>query len=76
MPLVHVDSSAYENAQGVHFPMLHGNSIVRVVVTRAAILGGGRPPADGRYLARFEAAREFFETIASEKFNFDGRRRS
>ena len=69
MPLVHVDSSTYENAKGVHFPMLHGNSTVRVVITRAAIQGGGRPPADGRYLAHFEVAREFFEIVASEKFD-------
>jgi hypothetical protein len=69
MPLTHVNSSGYENEQGVHFPMVHNNTIVRVVVTRKAIRGGGRPPEDGRYLADFEAAREFFEMLAREKFD-------
>jgi hypothetical protein len=69
MPLTHVNSSGYENEQGMHFPMMHNNTIVRVVVTRAAIQGGGRPPEDGRYLARFEAAREFFEMLARELFD-------
>jgi hypothetical protein len=69
MPLAHVNSSGYENEHGVHFPMLHGHTIIRILATRAAIQGGSPPPQDGRYLARFEAAREFFEILAREQFD-------
>jgi hypothetical protein len=69
--LTHVGSSAYENEQGVHFPMMNGNMSVRVLVARSALQGEGRPPADGIYLRRFEAARAFFEILAREKFDPD-----
>jgi hypothetical protein len=69
LTLAHVNSSAYENEQGVHFPMMHNHTIVRILAIRAAIQGSGRAPADGRYLARFDAAREFFELLAREKFD-------
>jgi hypothetical protein len=74
LPLNHVNRPGYENAQGVHFAMRHNDTTVRVLVTRAAILGGGKPPMDGAYLASFEARREFFESLASEKFDSDGPR--
>jgi hypothetical protein len=69
--LTHVDSPGYENEQGVHFAMMNGDLTVRVLVTRAALQGEGRPPADGVYLRRFEAARVFFELLANEKFDLD-----
>jgi hypothetical protein len=67
LTLAHVNSSGYENEQGVHFPMLRGHTIIRILATRAAI--HSPPPQDGRYLARFEAAREFFEMLAREQFD-------
>jgi hypothetical protein len=69
LTLAHVNSSGYENEQGVHFAMMHNHTIVRILATRTAIQGSGRMPEDGSYLGRFEAAREFFESLAKEKFD-------
>jgi hypothetical protein len=69
LALAHVNSSGYENEQGVHFAMMHNHTIVRILAIRAATQGSGRAPEDGRYLARFDAAREFFEMLAREKFD-------
>ena|ERR1700683_1249554 len=68
-PLSRVGGQGYENEQGVHFAMKHRDSIVRVLVARAAIYGAAPPPGEGGYLGRFEAAREFFESLAKEKFD-------
>ncbi len=70
MPLDHVDRPGYENKQGVHFPMIHNDTIVRVLVTREVLQGVESLPAeDGDYIARFEAHRKELETIASDKFD-------
>jgi Protein of unknown function (DUF1488) len=71
MPLDHVDRPGYEDKQGVHFPMMHNVTSVRVLVTRKAIQGASPSPEDGDYLARFEANRELFEIIARDKFEPD-----
>jgi hypothetical protein len=69
MPLIHIDRPGFEDEDGVHFPMQCKDTIVQVLVTHAAIQGGGRPRKDGGYVPRFEAAREFFEILASKIFD-------
>ena len=70
MPLAHVDRPGHENALGVHFPMRRGAAIVRVVVARRILEDMKSAPAgDDGYLARFEAFRNEFEAIASDKFD-------
>jgi hypothetical protein len=73
MPLAHVDRPGHENALGVHFPMRHDATTVRVVVIRRVLQDMKSAPLDGEgYMARFEAFRKEFEAIASDKFD-DGR---
>ncbi len=70
MPLAHVDRPGYENAQGVHFPMRRGDTIVRVLVARRVLETIERAPVQGdSYIARFEVFRREFESIASDKFD-------
>ena len=73
VPLSHVDRPAYENMQGVIFPMIHDCTPVRVLVTHEALQILERsPPEASEFMGRFEANRAALETIASEKFD-DGR---
>jgi hypothetical protein len=70
MPLGHVDRPGYENKQGVHFPMTHADTIIRILVSRDVLRGAeSAPPEDGGDMARFEAHRMEFEAIASDKFD-------
>jgi uncharacterized protein DUF1488 len=70
MPLAHIDRPGHENALGVHFPMRHDDTTVRVVVVRRVLQDmKNSAPEDEGYLARFEAFRREFEAIASDKFD-------
>ena len=70
VPLDHVDRPGYENRQGVHFPMMHNDTIIRILVTREVLQGvASSLPGDGSDIARFEAHRKEFEAIASDKFD-------
>ena len=69
MPLSHIDRPGYETAQGVHFPMMHSDRTVRVLVPRdvlQSIQSFSREGGD--CLSRFEAHRKEFEAVASDKF--------
>jgi hypothetical protein len=69
MPLAHFNSHGYEDQQGVHFPMMHNNTIIRILVTREVLQGlKGSAPEEGNYMASFEAHRKEFEAIATNKF--------
>ncbi len=69
MPLDHSNSAGYENERGVHFPMMHNNTIIRILATREVLQGlKSSTPEEGSYMARFEAHRKEFEAIASNKF--------
>jgi Protein of unknown function (DUF1488) len=70
MPLAHVDRPGHENALGVHFPMRHDSTTVRVVVVRRVLQDMKSSPVDEEgHIARFEAFRKEFEAIASDKFD-------
>ncbi len=70
MPLDHVDRPGYENKQGVHFPMMHSDTIIRILVTHEVLHGvESSLPEEGSDMARFEAHRSEFEAIASDKFD-------
>ena len=70
MPLNHVDRLGFENALGVHFPMTHEHTTVRVLVVRRVLQDlKNRTVDDDDYLGRFESFRKEFEAIASDKFD-------
>jgi Protein of unknown function (DUF1488) len=70
MPLAHVDRPGHENALGVHFPMRHDSTTVRVVVARRVLQDMKSSPLDAAgHIGRFEAFRKEFEAIASDKFD-------
>jgi hypothetical protein len=68
MSLDHIALPGFEDGRGVHFPMMNGNTPVRVFVSRAALRGEGAPLADGQYMTRFKAFRDVYEAVARAKF--------
>jgi Protein of unknown function (DUF1488) len=64
MALNSIVRPGHVNMQGVHFAMLDGNTSIRILVTRAALQGEGSPLQERAYLARFEAYRDVYETVA------------
>ena len=70
MPLNRVSRPGIENRQGVHFPMMHNDISVRVVVTREVLQSiAGTATPQTSYMAKFEFYRREFEAIASDKFD-------
>jgi hypothetical protein len=67
MSLDHIALPGFEDGRGVHFPMMNGNTPVRVFVSRAALRGEGAPLADGQYMTRFKAFRDVYEAVARAK---------
>jgi hypothetical protein len=68
MPLDHIALPGFEDARGVHFPMMNGNAPVRVFVPRSALQGEGAQLAEGQYMVRFRAFRDVYEAVARAKF--------
>jgi hypothetical protein len=70
MPLRSLNRPGFENIQGVHFPMTHDETTVRVLVTHEVLQAiDGSPHEQGGHIARFEAYRREFEAIASAKYD-------
>jgi hypothetical protein len=68
MPLDHITLPGFEDGRGVHFPMMNGNTHIRVFVPRAALQSEGAALAEGQYMGRFKAFRDVYEAVAREKF--------
>jgi hypothetical protein len=69
MALDPVNLPGLEDDRGVHFAMRNGSRSVRVLVTREALQGEGKPLTAGEYIARFKTFRDVYEAIAKEKFD-------
>src|SRR5215475_663303 len=68
MSLSSVGNPAWETIRGVRFSMLHGSTLVAVLVTHAALHDIERaPPGVGRYLACFNKHRDAIEEVANVK---------
>jgi len=68
MSLASVGNPAWETIRGVRFSMLHGPTLVTVVVTRAALLEIDIVSPDvGGQLACFQSHRHRFERVANTK---------
>ena len=68
MSLSSVGNPAWETIRGVRFSMLHGSTLVSVLVTHAALDDIERaPPGVGRYLACFNKHRDAIEEVANVK---------
>lgn len=68
MSLSSVANPAWETIRGVKFAMLHGSTLVAVMVTHAALDDIELPaPGAGGHLACFNKHRDAFERVASAK---------
>jgi uncharacterized protein DUF1488 len=68
MSLSSVGNPAWETIRGVRFAMLHGSTLVAVLVTHAALDDIERArPGVGRYLACFNKHRDAIEQVANVK---------
>ena len=68
MPLEHIALPGIEDGRGVHFPMMNGNTPVRVFLPRVTLQGEGAALGEGQYMARVDAFRDVYEAVARTKF--------
>ena len=68
MSLSSVGNPAWETIRGVRFSMLHGQTLVAIAVTHAALSGiDDVTPGVGGHLACFHKHRDAIERAASDK---------